>query len=267
MMFISVWKQRCATALVCYGIAMNVYASLSANPCAGPSELLNLLDRPTVGDSACVVPYNNAIIESGYQFQKLAAKGYAQNFPEAVVRIGLPANNEFVIILPNYIQQFAQSRKGFSAATLGIKHELSYNIRWVMALEALFTLPSGAPFGSGLDGAVNGIINYNFTTQISVTGMLGVSTQEPRHQGGQRFTSINPDLVLSWLPNPQTELYAEIYGQSKISDREGSGFNMDAGIIYVFTRHCAADFELGQSISNNFGGFKHYIGVGLSIML
>ncbi|MHB1515784.1 MAG: hypothetical protein ACYCVY_08765, partial [Acidiferrobacteraceae bacterium] len=38
---------------------------LAQNPCTGPSALLALLDRPTVGDSSCVVPDGKTVLEAG----------------------------------------------------------------------------------------------------------------------------------------------------------------------------------------------------------
>ncbi|MBU2823302.1 hypothetical protein HF283_04125, partial [Acidithiobacillus ferrooxidans] len=137
------------------------------NPCTGPSALFALLDRPTVSDSACVVQYGQAVLEAGYQHANLAGTGggTADNFPEAELRFGLPGHNELVLLPPNdNLQQVPGSPhlQGFSATTIGIKHELGYTKHWLGAVESLFTLPSGSPtFGSrGTGVAFNGIVDY-----------------------------------------------------------------------------------------------------------
>lgn len=252
------------------GMVVNVFAEVIDNPCGGPSALLNIVDRPTVGDSACVVPFKKAILELGFQYQQLThSAAYQQNFPEAALRIGLPANNELVLVLPNYIHQSTIPRAGFAATTIGIKHEIGYTQTWLGAAEALFTLPSGSDaFGSQATGAaINGIIDYTFNSTVSLTFMLGVTTQtQSKLNGGQRFTSINPDLVLTYVLNPKINFYGEVYGQSKTAPGEGSGFNFDGGILYLPWPNLEVDLEVGQRMSGNLNGFNHYIGTGMAIL-
>lgn len=255
--------------IINYGMAFNVFAETVDNPCGGPSALLNIVDRPTVGDSACVVPFKEALLELGYQYQQLShSAGYQQNFPEAGLRIGLPVNNELVLILPNYIHQSMAPHSGFGATTIGIKHEIGYTKTWLGAAEALFTLPSGSTaFGSqNMGTAVNGIINYTFNPMFSLSFMLGVTTQtESKLNGGERFTSINPDMVLTYVFTPKINFYGEVYGQSKTRLGEGSGFNFDGGLLYLPLPYLEVDLEVGQRISGNLNGFNHYIGTGMSI--
>jgi len=246
-----------------------VFAETIDDPCGGTSPLLNIVDRPTVGDSACVVPYKKAVLELGYQYQKLTHRaGYQQNFPEAELRIGLPGNNEFVLLFPNYIHQSIAPHSGFAATTLGIKHEIGYTKTWLGAIEALFTLPSGSTvFGNqDMGAAVNGIINYTFNPTFSLSFMLGVTTQtQSKLDGGQRFTSINPDMILTYVLNPKVNFYGEVYGQSKTGPGESSGFNFDGGVLYLPLPNLEVDFEVGQRINGNLGGFHHYIGAGMTI--
>jgi len=263
------WKLFWTFTLI-YLTAFNVFADTIDNPCGGASALLNIIDRPTVADSACVVPFRKAVIELGYQYQQLThSAGHEQNFPEAELRLGLPANNEFAIILPNYIHQSMTPRSGYSATTLGIKHEIGYTQNWLAAVEALFTLPDGsAAFGNkGLGAAFNGIISYAFNPQCNLSFMLGGSTEtQSSHDGGQRFTSINPDLVFTYAPSEKINFYGEVYGQSKTGPGEGSGFNFDGGFLYLVLPSFAIDLEVGQRISGNLGSFDHYISTGMGIM-
>jgi hypothetical protein len=252
-----------------YGLAFNVFAETVDDPCGGASALLSIADRPTVGDSACFVPFKKAVLELGYQYQQLThSAGYQQNFPEAELRIGLPVNNELVLVLPNDIHQSMVPHAGFNATTIGIKHEIGYTQTWLGALEALFTLPSGSTaFGSRDSGAaVNGIINYTFNSTYSLSFMFGVTTQtQSKLNGGHRFTSMNPDMVLSYVLNPIINFYGEVYGQSKTGPGEGSGFNFDGGVLYLPLPNLEVDLEVGQRISGKLNGFNHYIGTGMSI--
>ena len=247
------------------------YFSLSAHSqtiCGGSSDLLSFVDRPTVGDSACVAPEKTAILESGYQYQQLSGGGTQQNFTSSELRIGLADRYEFNILLPNYIVQTKPTVAGFSPVTLRVKHEIKANEKWVFSIEGFAILPSGtATYGSrGLGETFNGIFSYNLSSEFNVSGMFGVSSQsEPINSGGQRYFTVNPDLVFAWSKE-KLSLYGEVYGQSKTGPQQGSGFNMDTGILYLIRKNIIIDLEIGHRISGNLGGFTHYVGTGISIL-
>lgn len=236
-------------------------------PCGGPTDLLSFVNRPTVGDSACVAPEKTFILETGYQYQQLSGGGTLQNFPAAELRLGLANRYEINIYLPNYVVQTEPSAAGFTPVALGLKHEVVANEKWVFALEGFAILPSGtATYGSRrLGEAFYGVFSYNLSSTINVSGMLGGSSQsESIVNGGQRYFSVNPDLVLAWSKE-KISLYGEVYGQSKTGPQEGSGFNMDAGVLYLIRKNIVIDLEIGHKISGNLGGFNQYIGSGISI--
>ena len=243
------------------------FANIPSNPCADRTNLFAVVDRPTVGDSACVVANKNSIIELGYQYQNLQGGGYQYNAPQLEYRLGLINNYEAVFILPNYIHQTLTS--GFSTTTLGIKHQALAQKNWVLSFEGLLTPPSGSSaFGSNNLGATfNGIFSYNFTDALNLTAMGGISSQnESTFSGGQRYFSVNPDLVLSWNKD-KISIYGELYGQSRTEFKEGSGFNADTGILYLLKKNISIDLEIGQHLSGSLGGYNHYIGTGMAILL
>lgn len=252
------------------GLSFNAFADTINNPCAGSNALLSIVDRPTAGDSACAVPFKHVVIEAGYQYQKLShSAGDQYNLPEAEIRFGLPWNNELVFLAANYIHQSSAPHSGSTASTIGIKHEIGYTPIFVTAAEILVTLPNGsAAFGSkGTGAALNGIISYNINTQFNLTFMLGVTTAtQSSLDGGQRFGSINPDLVFTYAPTEKCNLYGEVYGQSKTGPGENNGFNFDGGILYLLSSNVTVDLEVGQRISGNLSGFNHYVGTGLAVM-
>jgi hypothetical protein len=259
------WKPL-LVIICCYNT--QVFAD-NDDQCSGPTAMLSIIDRPTVGDSACTVANKKGIIELGIQSQKIyPGRGYQYNLPDAEVRIGLPQQNEFVFVLPNYIHQSVAPHSGYTASVIGIKHRVSSTKTLQTAVESLVTLPTGSSnFGSkGFGVALSGIASYNATPALNVTFMLGVSTQaQPSNMGGQYSTSINPDAVITYSINDKTDIYLETYGQSKTGPGQGSGFNSDAGIIYLLLPNMTVDAELGQRISGTAGGFSHYIGTGMAI--
>jgi len=249
-----------------------------SDPCAGPASLLDLLDRPTVGDSACVVKPGYAVLEAGWaRYTILGQSGYALGYPQGELRFGLPDQNEFVFLPPNISSQVtpmpgggSQTIAGGSASVVGIKHEFGYNARWIWAGETLFTLPSGSPtYGSAATGyAVNGIVGYSLTSSVALTLMLGVThlAQAADVQVGAYYWSVNPDLVLTWETTQNFQFYLEVYGQNHTGPGQAAGYNADGGIQYLINPHFEVDAEIGQRISGSLGGWSHYFGVGLGLL-
>ncbi len=249
-----------------------------SDPCAGPSSLLALLDRPTVGDSTCVVKPGDAVLETGWARYALSGQsGHAFGYPQGELRFGLPDQNEFVFLPPNLSRQVtpmpgggSQTLTGGSASVMGIKHEFGYNARWIWAGETLFTLPSGSPtYGSAATGyAVNGIIGYSLTSSVALTLMLGVThlAQAADVQGGAYYWSVNPDLVLTWETTQNFQFYLEAYGQNHTGPGQGAGYDADGGVQYLLTPRFEVDAEIGQRLSGNLGGWSHYFGVGAGFL-
>jgi len=252
---------------LCLGTVSAAWADEIPSICAGPSALLSLANRPTVADSACVVPFEKGIMEGGAQYNHLKGSKSGYNLPQYELRLGLPAKTELSITAPNFTHQTRSPHAGWGPATVGLKHELGYNAKWLGTVEGLLTLPSGgSAFGSdGLGATLNGIVNYTLNAAWNVTFMLGVSTQVLSYSaGGQRYNSVNPDLVLTWQTSPRFQTFGEVYGQSKTAPNAGAGFNADAGIQYLLTPNLVSDVELGQRISGKLGLFNNYVGAGLA---
>lgn len=236
------------------------------SPCKG---LLSILNRPTAANAACVVPYNKVVIETGFQYLNLTGGGTAQNFPEATLRIGLPGDWELVTLIPNYIHQSVVPHSGWTANVVGAKHEVGYSKNYIFTVESLLTLPTGDyNFGSaGFGTAFNGIYEYNLTKSLTFTLMVGVTSETtPREQGGKRYNSFNPDVVLTWQPLDKLQFFGEIYGQTNAGPGLGAGYNTDVGVQYLITSNIEIDTEFGQRIRGRLGGFNNYVGVGMGFM-
>ncbi|HAT8701612.1 TPA: transporter [Legionella pneumophila subsp. pneumophila] len=235
--------------------------------CGEPTDMLSFLERGGIATNPCVVPPRSVLISSGYQYQQLIGEGVQHNFPAAAIQLGLPGYFEVDLLLPNYINQTVDPRIGFSETQLIVNHVLWFNNKWVITASGTFVFPSGsASFGSpNPGGGVIGILSYNFNSQLNLTGNLGITSQsEPSYDGGQSYTSVNPDLILSWTKN-KISLFAEIYGQSKTAPDEGSGFSTDAGVLYQVKKNIAIDFEVDQRVTGLLNGVERYYGGGITI--
>lgn len=233
--------------------------------------LLNIVNSPSAIDSTCTVPNKKILIELNYFDQQLPDhEGVQQNFPNAEIRIGLPSKNEFFIYPPNYIDQKNAPGSGNTTSALGLKHNFEYGEKWTFALEGLAILPGGSyAYGSAKGGAIfRTIASYSFTKQWSLSGMLGFNRQsDPQINGGHSYNSISPYMVLTYNPNDKLSFYGEVYGQSKIGALEGSGFNFDGGFIVLLTPKILFNLSGGQQLYNYLNNFKHYINLGVDVML
>ncbi len=217
------------------------------DPCSGPSALLAILDRPTVSTSPCAVPRGQFMLEMGFQRSKPRdpVGGTIDNYPQAEVRIGLPGRNEFTLIPPSYNRQrtsdsTAEAVSGYSALTLGLKHELGYTRQWLGAVQALFTLPSGSSaYGSqDLGVAFNGIVAYALSEQVGLTLQIGISSQtDPELAGGGRFTGscLQPRCYLA-TQRATSVLWRDLWAEQH---RAGQGRRLQRG-----WRHPVPDYTL-----------------------
>jgi hypothetical protein len=245
---------------------VSAYADTLADPCDS-SNFLNIVDRPTASDSPCAVKYKKVVVEMGYQYSKISHTGYLQTLPQTEFRLGLPANNEFVILAPNYAHLSTHPHSGATATSVALKHEIGYNSSLVGAVVGLITLPSGsAAYGSNSVGFImNGVLSYSYNPQLNLTFQMGASNLTlPSSAGGARFTSVNPDAVVTYSVTPKCDIYTEVYGASRTSPKQGSGFLADAGVIYLLRKNLEVDLEAGQHISGQYLGIDHYFGTGLS---
>jgi opacity protein-like surface antigen len=245
-----------------FHILLPTLAFANEDPC---ENLLAVLNRPTVSDSVCVVKPGEVIIEAGFQYEdSYPDSGHFNTLPSAQVRFGLPYSNEFNILPPNYIHQYGENN-GYTATIMNFKHQFFNEALFGFSAEAGVTLPTGdADFGSdGWGGTVNGIINYNLTPDFSISLMLGVSSLTvSSNAGGDRYNTVNPDLVFAWQCLENLQVYAEFYGQTKTGPDQSSGFNGDAGLQYLPTDNIELDIEFGQRFSGELGNFARYIGAG-----
>lgn len=236
------------------------------NPCKG---LLSLIDRPSLGDSACVTPMEHAILEMGFTTYSLTDGGSAFNYPQSVTRIGLPGKNEFFMFQPTYIQRYNPTESGFTPAAFGIKHQLTLTNKWAVAIEGSVIPPSGGTnFGSRkYGGSANAIMDVLLPANLDITAMFGISSLvESEKSGNGRYNTVNPDLVLSWQPKDNWQYYVEVFGQSKTGTDQGGAILADAGIQYLVNPNFALDVEAGQRIMGELASIKNFIGAGFCVM-
>lgn len=235
--------------------------------CGGSTSLLSYIDRPSVAIAACSAPYHHLIIESGYDYNRLIGQGVQQFLPQTLMRFGLADRFEVNLSPPSYFTQTVQPKAGFNGTSFSAKREFISNDTWVVSLNGSVYFPSGSKtFGNEkTGGGIAGIASYSINTAWNFTAMLGYSDQSlPITSGGQSYSSVNPDFVLSW-GSENISLYGEAYGQNKTSPTQPSGWSADVGLIILVKKNIAIDFEIGQRIYGQLNGVSRYYGTGISV--
>lgn len=258
------------TSLCIILVCRNGFADTTTpDPCGNSASMFAVVDRPSKADSACTIPYQKLMIEAGYQYLNLISGGNSQNFPQTAVRLGLPEDTELFILAPNYNIQSTSPTVGLGAASIGLKHVIGYNSKLIWTAETLFTAPTGsAAFGSdGIGVTVNGILTYNISSSFGATFMLGVTSLTlPQLSGGKRYTSVNPDLLLSWQISQRVAMFGEAFAQTETAPGQGSGADIDGGFQFLATKNILLDIEAGNRGYGQIGGFNNYVGCGFAIL-
>lgn len=231
------------------------FAAEAINPCVG--TLLNLVDRPSVADNACVPGLNHAILELGYQHQQ----NTLQNYPEATIRLGLTPRSEFFTVLPNYFKSAKFSQSGFSSAAIGFKQIVILGQQHLTTLEGAVVLPETGIWGNqSLGGIVNAIYSDNMTSKLNFTAMMGISYLAGSQAKKAHYaTHFNPIINLQYALSEKFNGYGELFGQT-----QPGSMGADVGMLYLVKPNVVVDASLGQHLTGNQGDFKRYIGIGFS---
>ena len=259
-------KYQAGLALVILLLTIPAFAGNEVKLCSGKYALLSLINRPTAAYSACTVPTNEAIFEQGLQAQKLLVQGQELIFPAENIRFGLPGNNEFFALLPNYLYQTVLPHTGFTATFLGFKHIVAYTDNWLLSFLEMVVPSSGSRnFGErGFGGSFSAIFTGTIVPSLSITGQFGFSTETASiFYGGQRFNSFDEIIVLSWLIKNNLQFYAEVYGRNHVGPHQGSGFNIDSGFVFLLKPNVTLDIEVGQRLRGQLGYLENYVGAGI----
>jgi Putative MetA-pathway of phenol degradation len=225
----------------------------STDPCGGAhNELLATLNRPTIGFSPCSVKPHDVVIEGGYANQ--AGGEPLVIYPQGFIRFGTGDGLEVSLIAPS----------GNFDSGFGAKYEFWHNQRAALAIDALYTLPTGA---AGLtSGAPAEIVNVDYATTISsrfgAGATIGVLSIAAKGLDGdtQRVTSLLPSLVVTNLWSERAQFYAEAYGSTRLRPDGGTLLGLDGGLQYLVSPEFEVDAEFGRVLTDL--SASHYVGFG-----
>lgn len=211
----------------------------TADPCSvnGHTALLGVLNRPTIGFSACAVRRGEGVAEGGYQNQWGSPP--LASYPQGFIRYGVARNFEADLAPP--------SRGGAAHTGFGMKWEAAHDARSALGFDLLYTAPAAT-------------LNVDYGRALSSVFGFGTTIGVQRTTG---YSALLPSAVVTNQFNSRTQLYAEAFGVTRTSVAGGGLFGVDYGVQYLVTPALELDLELGQT--TNAGAHANYIGAGTGV--
>lgn len=228
------------------------------DPCGGAqSNLLAVVDRPSIGYSPCAVKLHETVLEAGYA-NAASATGLTPAYPQGFLRFGAASQLEVDLIAGGRFDS------GF-----GAKYEFWHDARRAFGADFLYTAPTG--IASLTAGGRTQTINLDYSTPLagnfSIASTLGTQSSYAADLGGRggRFFSLLPSMVLSDQWNPRAQAYIEFYGQTRTRPDGGAQFGVDVALQYLLAPQLELDVEAGQT--ENDITRSHYAGFGFGVRL
>lgn len=244
-------------------------APVSADVCGAPhTNLLAVLDRPSVGFSPCAVKPGERVFELGYAGAS-GGDGRSATFPQGFLRFGTGPNLEVDVIGPAYsLQETSLGRTGgFQDSGLGAKYELWHHGGAAMGLDFLYTMPTGAAALTA--GAPVQTVNLDYSAPVSsivsVSSTLGIQNSFAVSRSGAsgRFTSELPSVLINDSWNPRAQAFVEAFGQTRTRPDGGSLFGVDANLQYLLAPQIEVDVGVGRTVTS--GAPSHFAGFGFGL--
>jgi hypothetical protein len=220
----------------------------SADTCGAPrSNLLALLNRPSIGYSPCAAKPGERIAEFGYA-NASGAGGTLTSYPQGFLRFGAAPNLELDAVAG-----------GTADSGFGAKYEWWHDGSHAFASDFLYTAPTGGAAQTA--GAPTETVNLDYS--LPIAGNFSAAATLGMQENGARFGSFLPSAAIADQWSPRAQAFIEAFGQTRVSTRGGSLFGMDASLQYMLTPDVEVDVEGARTISN--GARAHSIGFGFGV--
>lgn len=204
-------------------------------------------DRPDVTESSIVVPKASLQLENGATYTSVRG---SQTFDltESLIRLGLTANTELRLVVPNYLGGIAgQNPTGFGDIAVGMKEQLGPLPGGVdLSVIVAISLPTGAAQVSshGYDPFIKFPWSKELRAGWSVGGMQSVfwNTDDHRSNGDWEPTFyVEKEITKPW------DAFVEYAGD--FSERGGPREIAHLGTAYRITARQQVDFHFGFGVS------------------
>lgn len=225
-----------------------------ADVCGSPhSNLLAVMDRPSIGYSPCAVKRGEGVFEAGYS-NASGPGGSLPNYPQGLLRLGIGHGLEL-----------DAGDGGRFDSGFGAKYEMWHDGSRALAADLLYTVPTGAAALTA--GAPTQTLNLDYTSALSpvfsIASTIGVQSAFAGALDGSssRFVSVLPSVVLADQWNPRAQAFVEGFAQSRTRPDGGALYGMDAAVQYLLAPQLEVDVEAGGSRTD--ANRSHFVGFGL----
>ena len=250
--------------------------SPSPSPSAGPSDscgtnhtnILNAINRPTVGYSSCAVKPADLFYEIGYA-NALTADQHTATYPQGFLRIGLVPNVEIDAIAPAFEVQRTGSQvvSGVLDSGFGAKYEYWHDSSTQAAIDFLYLAPTGIDQFSAHAPVetINFDAAHSLSPAVGVAATLGVQSDHAQSRSGSwgRFVSYLPSFDVTDQVSDNLQFYGEVYWQTPLRPDGGSLLGLDGGVQYLIDPALEVDVEAGRTITDL--QRAHYYGFGFGV--
>lgn len=225
----------------------------SPDPCGGSrSNLLAVLDRPSIGYSPCAAKPHETIVEAGYS-NSAGDAGLLATYPQGFLRFGAAPNLELDVMA-----------SGRFDSGIGAKYEWWHDASRAFATDFLYTAPTGSATLTA--GAPIATLNADYSMPLSsrfgLAATLGAQSSYAAALDGTsaRFFSMLPSVVISDQWNPRAQAFVEVFGQTRTRPDGGAALGADLAFQYLLAPQLELDVEIGRTANDLTR--SHYAGIG-----
>ncbi len=226
-------------------------------------------DRPDATESASIVPQGSVQLEAGYDHIDLEGTATIDDFPNAIVRIGLTRPVELRVGWRGYRWQ-DPGNDGAADTSLGVKFRFvePHGARPAMALLVDARFPTGSAGISAIhvDPGVRLLFAHDLTERLSLgynIGALWTSALSGSEAGESRGTlsAFTWTASLGIGATERLGFYAEFFGESGLSADGGATTFFDGGATYSIRRNLQVDLGVGVGLSDGADDWFSTLGV------
>lgn len=228
-----------------------------------------LTTRPSFTDAWLTVPFGSFQAENGLTYTAFTRRRHGWTLPESLLKLGLGANTELRLGVPNYIGVYSAAKQGLEAnhwgdLNLGFSHHVGFDKQKLdLAVISVFNLPTGANrvSSNGVDPQLRLVLAKTFRPGWVVASQLDARWFTA--QGGDTDVMLHPTLIAYQTWAPKFQSFVEYGGFFPTQGR--SQQYLQAGVLFFSTPRQQWDVRLATGL--NQAASNLIVGVGYSFRI
>jgi hypothetical protein len=264
-------SKRCALVVTLASLVLLATAPDAARAAqfCSAADLGEVVNRPDVSWSACVVGLDQAVLETGY-YQNASSVGQFEiaEYPNAQLRLGLAPNAELVLNPPTQVDLSGNHGKGYFSLSdpgVGLKYQLVDRPNGALDIGGEIRPPStAASFGWQPDYQLQvdsaELVGSKLLTSIG----LGVVDDGRIHPTAKGHPAVRSSATVGLAASHNTSLSLEIVDQASVARSLRGQSSGNLALREAISRHVLFDLDGGQTFNTSAHARPHYIGAGFA---